>query len=256
MNIKFLTIIILTISPIICYSQVPLMELDTSIDYQEQFYFNGKLQLDSFYVFKDTNTNTYYDLDHFTYPGTIDTTKMLKVRHGKWIFYFDKRKQESSKSQHEYYTLTEYSAGYSRNGYIFRKDGSLYESFIKHPKIGDSIFNGIREISYDKKGRIKKVEYDLFKENKDNRGYINVTYYRKDGTMKEYILIDDYLDKHFSKKFNRKEEIIYDYVWDTETFKISKWSSNLRKKKVTEYLNGKKLIRFFKDGNIIKEKEQ
>lgn len=188
----------------IVYSQADLTSIDTTIDYSARFYQNGKLITPNSLIELDSNNRK-------SYRAESDTLLAEMVKSGRWIEYFDRKKEPSNEKHYKYYRLCEYYYGVLiGKSYYFKKDGTLIQTIQAYPKLNDTIFNGTVTITYDK-GKIAWVEYKLFRETASNLIYLNITSFYPNGNKKYFSFLDEYHSKtywsHYSKNGLSKLEI-------------------------------------------------
>ena len=200
---KFLICIMLLTLPLFSWSQQPLSEIDTIQDWQERFYKNGQLALNGYYVYRDSSG--YYDWTIYDFDASIDSTKMERIQHGKWILYYDKKWQPTDSSNQYYYRLAEFRGG-AKEGkvYYFKKNGKLIYNRSMSPNYDDTLFYGYRTINYTKNGTIESIYYNRYSEDSTKGFYYNRSFYYANGQLESYALIDDYNNRTEYLKYNKK----------------------------------------------------
>lgn len=191
------------------WSQQSISEIDTIQDWQERFYKNGQLALNGYYVYLDSSG--YYDWTEYDYDASIDSTKMVRVKHGKWIEYYNKKKQPTDSSNQYYYRLDEFRGGATIGKlYCFKKNGKLAYSSLIYPKYEDSIFDGYRTIHYTQNGTIEFIKYSRFDRDSLRGFYYNSYFYYANGQLETHSLNDDFNNRYESLKYNKKGFCTYE----------------------------------------------
>jgi len=243
-------------------SQHSLSETDTSINYQDIFYKDGKLDLDGYYVFVfDTieyysgDSLTYYDFQRFNYGPEIDSNKMFKLWHGKWKIDYEVEKGFIIKWKRKYHYLGRYEGGYLQSKkYDFNDKGQLISTLKRYPKIKSETYQGTQLILYDKFGNISSIHYNRFISDEDLTFYWYDLYYDKNGNLTYYSLEDERRDISEHSKFNKQGELIEYYKRTPDEWIDKKWSRNRKRLKVIEYNVGSKTIKKYRDDKLVKEK--
>lgn len=183
------------------FGQQHLNEIDTSLDYQERFYQNGRLITTNTILYIDSvNTYTVHQIQS---DPAIDTTVLHRVQDGLWIEYFDKKWNASDPPHHSYFRLGEYDLGYTTGKiYYFNKQCELIESALRYPIVNDTVFEGVRKITYSK-GKITWIKYQRFLEDSLKEPYVNLSNYYPNGQLKSYNLSDDFNYKYHTQKYNK-----------------------------------------------------
>jgi hypothetical protein len=177
------------ISNIFLFSQGELKYIDTTLDYKERFYKDGKL-------------NTNYDYGTATnYEQAEPVSKKVKV--GLCVEYFDRKMYEADETKYTYYRLVEYVFGETEGKiYYFKKNDKLAHVVTLYPKIKDSIYEGYRIIYY-KKDRIELLDYRRFDDVNLKGIYVYSTSFYPDGQVKSHVLSDDDNYQYQSWQFNK-----------------------------------------------------
>jgi hypothetical protein len=198
--------------------QIPYTKLDSQLDFRERFYEKGELTTTNSFLYLDSNI--VYRLEDLEELG-IDPFRLERVKHGKWITYYDKNWRETDQRKFDFYSLEEFEFGIIRGkAYYFSKDDKLHHVTQRYPSYFDSTFNGYRIIWYDNKERIKSVQYELFK-SPDSPGYYNYTVYFPDGTIKSFSLADDRTASYHVVEYNKRGKILYELRNDEDgTYKL------------------------------------
>jgi hypothetical protein len=201
------------------FAQIPYAKLDSQLDFQERFYNKGELTTTNSFLYLDSNI--VYRLEDLQELG-IDPFRLERVKHGKWISYYDKNWRETDQRKFDYYSLEEFEFGIIRGkAYYFSKDDKLHHVTQRYPSYFDSTFNGYRIVWYDNKERIKSVQYELFKSPDNAAGYYNYTVYFPDGTIKSFSLADDRTASYHVVEFNKRGKILYELRNDEQaTYKL------------------------------------
>jgi len=206
---KLFSLFVLVIESTFVWAQQPLSACDTTQDWNERFYKNGQLALNGYYVYLDSSG--YYDWTMFDFDPLIDSTKMERVQHRKWIEYFDKKWQPTDSSNQYYYCLCEFSGGYAKGKvYYFKKNGKLIQSALRYPNYSDEEFNGVRRIYYTKKDVIESIYYNRFTEDSLKGFYYNSSFYYTNGQLASYSLNDEFNNRYESLKYNKKGLCTYE----------------------------------------------
>jgi hypothetical protein len=237
---KYQIIFLFSIPFCFLYGQEELKSIDTTFDFKERFYQNGKLTVTNTILYIDS-VNTY-TINQIQSNQKIDTTQLERVQHGLWIEYFNKKWNPSNSSNFYYYRLCEYQFGYTTGKiYYFNKKDDIIKTALRYPKMNDTIFEGVRKITYQK-GKIIWIEYNRFIEDSLKGLYVNLTSYYQDGKIKSYSLLDDFNYDHHTLKYNKTGLCKYE-------LKLNKKDSFLIKRK----RKGKKeIIETKENGNLIK----
>jgi hypothetical protein len=217
-----------------------LKNIDTTFDFNERFYQNGKLTVTNTILYIDSVN--IYSIDQIQSNQKIDTTQLERVQHRLWIEYYNKKWKPSDNSNYTYYRLGEYDYGFTVGKiYYFDKKGGVIKTALRYPYLNDTIFEGVRKISY-LKGKVTWVEYQRFTEDSLKGMYVNLTSYYPNGKIKAYSLSDDFNHDHHSLKYNKSGLCKYE-------LKLNNTDSYLIKRK----RKGKKeIIETKENGNRIK----
>lgn len=245
--------IVLSISLSFVFGQESLSVIDTTFDYQERFYINNVLVVNNNTVYIDS-INTY-TFEQVQTDSVLDTNNLERVKNGLWIEYFDKKWNECESSKHYYYRLGEYDLGYTTGKiYYFNKKGEIVKTALRYPKVNDSIFEGVRKITYDK-GIITWVEYQRFTEDSLKGFYANLCSYYPNGKIKTYALVDDFNNNHHSLKYNKEGLCTYELrLNNKESFSVKR-KRNGKKEIIQTKENGLPIKIIKIDGIEIKRKK-
>lgn len=214
----FIALLLLFASHSTCWGQVPLSEVEINIDFQERFYENGKLLTKNSFVYTDS-IYVYFEEDLLELGKSPD--EFEKRKHGKWIAFFDENwKPLSSKNDFSYYSLTEYEVGIAKgNTFFFTNKDQLHHMTLRYPPYLNETFQGYRIIWFDKKEKVKAIQYERFVSDATVE-YINRTTYFSNGKIESYTLRDSEKSNYHIIEYNKKGKITYELVANhTEQYK-------------------------------------
>lgn len=222
------------------FGQESLSLIDTTFDYQERFYQNDQLIVTNTIVYIDFDYTNAYTVEQIQ-ANKIDTTHLKQIKHGLWIEFYDKKWRESDSSKYYYYRLKEYNLGYSTGKiYYFNKKKALVNVALAYPELGDSIFEGVRNITY-KKGIITWIQYNRFTEDSLKGLYVNLWGYYPDGSLKYYTISDDYNYNFHSLKYDTDGLCTYELKLNRNESYMIKRKRNGRKEIIEKREDGKRI---------------
>ena len=249
---KYTVTILLTISFFSLFGQEELNDIDTVLDYRERFYNSGQLDVQNSML--DLNSNNIVPANQKKSSTNNDSSQLEYQKHGLWIEYFDKKWNECDSSEHYYFRLGEYDSGYyTGKTYDFNKKKELVRTYLRYPKMKDSIFEGVREIKYED-GNITKVEYHLFNQDRSPLFFWHTSYYNKDGILTSYSFTNEAQNRTRFISYSKDGQVIKDYKRDEIEWHDKKWNKKRTRLKEEVYIKGKKIIRVYKNDNLVKEK--
>lgn len=241
------------------YGQTQLSDIDTSLRYKQKYYPNGVLTTPNHYiVLKGSEIvaqNMSYNEIRSDESIMQDSSQLRWLKNGTWMRYWDAHMNLCSSAKFTYYSLETYEHDtiYEKM-YYFDKRHQLTQTFEGYPKINNLYFEGNATIYYSKTNVINKIELDLW--NKDNRGYIHSTYFRKNQTIKQFIYLDDYVSKHYSFKTFKNGDCKSEHYWDKNHFVTFRKSRLLFRTKVIDYDMNPTTIFIYRNGKIAKVKSK
>lgn len=205
-----------------CIAQMPYNQLDNQLDFEERFFEKDQLLTTNEFLYLDSNI--VYRKEDLEELG-MDLFRFERVKHGKWVNYYDKNWNEVDVRKFEYFSLAEYQYGIIHGkAYYFTQDKKLHHTTLRYPPYFDSVFQGYRIIWYDGKERAQSAQYELFKTEGAPR-YSNNTVYFPDGSIKSFSLADDRTASYHVVEFNKRGKITYELRNDEQqTYKLrQKW---------------------------------
>ncbi|HTO36981.1 MAG TPA: hypothetical protein VL021_01045 [Brumimicrobium sp.] len=219
------------------FGQENLSLNDTTFDYQERFFQNGELKVSNTIVYVDSKYTYAYTLEQVQ-SQNIDTTNLIRFKHGLWREFYDKKWRERDSSKYYYYSLTEYNFGYpTGNMYRFNKKKEIVNVALRYPELGDSIFEGIRHITYHN-GTISWIQYFRFSDDTLKGLYINLWGYYPDGSLKYYTISDDSNNNFYSVSYDAKGLCTYESKLNKNEAYIIKRKRNGRKEIIDKREDG------------------
>jgi len=244
-------IFLAVILPSMTSAQHHLHETDTALHYKEIFFINGKLNVSPSFSYFDSTLNTRKNISKDSFDlglHNLDTSKIVLLREGTW-------KNVNKDKGKEAYALASYVEDeLVGKMYHFDNRDNLIKTFTRYPRIIDTIFYGSQITSYNRKGRITSIKYILFNEDQTNLIYWHYLTYSKLGNLIQFTFMDEGSNLTRFITYSEEGEIIEDYKIDaTEKYK-RKWNKNRTKLKEELYEKSKRTIRYYRDGELVKEK--
>ena len=95
---KHSSIIIFIFSFCVLYGQEDLKNIDTTFDFNERFYQNGKLTITNTKLY--TDSINIYSIDQLQINQKMDTTQLECIKHVLWIAYYNKKWKPSDNSNY------------------------------------------------------------------------------------------------------------------------------------------------------------
>lgn len=241
---KYIVTILTVTSFFLLFGQEELKDIDTILDYRERFYPNGQLEVE----------NSLLNINSNESSASNDSSQLQYVKHGLWIEYFDKKWNECDSSEHHYFRLGEYDSGYfTGKTYDFTKNKEIVRTYLRYPKIKDTIFEGVREIKYED-GKIAKIEYHLFNQDQSQLFFWHYSYYNKNGVLTSYSYTNEAQNLTRFITYSKDGQVIKDYKRDEIEWYDKKWNKRRTRLKEEVYLKGKKIVRVYKNNKLVKEK--
>lgn len=179
---------------------------DTTLNYKTVKYRDGNVrEREQFIASKDYNPDIAFEKE--------------TSQDGMWRFDYKRNGKL-------YYFL----ANYQHNQiigkqYFFNHKGKLIAVKIQHPVINNIPFDGLQINHYDKKERLKKVEFQTADSLSKTGVYTNEFVFNKQGQLKDYFYYNQAKNEIKTMKYNKKNELVSDLsVNTTQQDYFNRWS--------------------------------
>ena len=235
-------------------AQPQLSEIDTVLDYKSRFFRNDSLNCMNQSIYRDSATGLFY-FDESQLPNRLGKSCFYILKHGLWVYYWDKKWKECDKSNAAYYQLFEYNHDtFTGKAYALNKKNELLHSIEPYPIFENEVFNGYLKLSY-KNGAIYSAEYLRWLNDSLRLQYINQTFYYPNGEIISHSLHDDINRRYRLMAFDDDGFCRVDYKNDGVNW------YNIQRRRTKKHLkeivlikdeNGERIEIYSKDGVEIK----
>jgi len=237
-------------------AQPQLSEIDTILDYKSRFFRNDSLNCMNQSIYRDSATGLFY-FDESQLASRLGKSCFYILKHGLWVYFWDKKWKECDKSNAAYYQLFEYNHDtFIGKAYTFNKNNELLHSIEPYPIFENEVFNGYLKLSYQNEvvysAEYKQWEDDIFK-----NFYFNYTQFYSNGSIQSFSFLDDAKYRHRTIIIDKSGFCTFDLKLDKyDSYRIERKKNGTRIKEIIRIKEDNQgLVIFKKNGEVVRKKQ-